>query len=64
MLVEEVTTEDGALEVTGRTPYQGPDVDGTTSILLAPGEPVPAVGDLVAVTIVDTVGVDLVGRRR
>ncbi len=64
VLVEEVSTEDGALEVSGRTPYQGPDVDGTTSILLGPREPVPAVGDLVAVTVVDTVGVDLVGRRR
>ncbi|MEO7233795.1 MAG: 30S ribosomal protein S12 methylthiotransferase RimO [Lapillicoccus sp.] len=64
VLVEEVTTEDGVVEVTGRTAYQGPDVDGTTSILLAAGEPVPGVGDLVPVTVVDTVGVDLVGRRR
>ena len=64
VLVEEVTTEGGCMEVTGRTAYQGPDVDGTTSILLAAGEPVPAVGDLVPVTVVDTVGVDLVGRRR
>jgi ribosomal protein S12 methylthiotransferase len=68
VLVEEVGPDeddaDGRLEVTGRTAYQGPDVDGTTTVLLAAGDPVPAVGDLVAVTVVDSVGVDLVGRRR
>jgi ribosomal protein S12 methylthiotransferase RimO len=68
VLVEEVgPAEDdaeGRLEVTGRTAYQGPDVDGTTTVLLGPGEPVPAVGELVPVTVVDSVGVDLVGCRR
>ena len=64
VLVEELSEADGDLEVTGRTGYQGPDVDGTTTVLLEPGDPVPAVGDLVPVTIVDSVGVDLVGRRR
>ncbi len=67
VLVEEVApAEDGpegGLEVTGRTAYQGPDVDGTTTVLIGAAEPVPAVGDLVAVTVVDSIGVDLVGRR-
>ena len=64
VLVEEAADADGRPEIVGRTGYQGPDVDGTTSILLTPGDPVPAVGDLVPVVVVDSVGVDLVGRPR
>jgi ribosomal protein S12 methylthiotransferase len=64
VLVETASDEGDGFEVVGRTAYQGPDVDGTTTLVLEPGEPVPAVGDLVPVTVVDSIGVDLVGRRR
>jgi ribosomal protein S12 methylthiotransferase RimO len=60
VLVESVD-EDG---VVGRTAYQGPDVDGSTTLVLAAGDPVPAVGDLVPTTVVASEGVDLLGRPR
>ncbi|WP_211222140.1 30S ribosomal protein S12 methylthiotransferase RimO [Nocardioides halotolerans] len=56
VLVEDVT--DG--EVVGRTAAQGPDVDGSTT-LLAPGA---QVGDLVAAVVVESEGVDLVASPR
>ena len=51
--------EDEAGEVVGRAAHQGPEVDGTTS-LLAAGH--VAVGDLVTATVVASDGVDLVAR--
>jgi ribosomal protein S12 methylthiotransferase RimO len=56
VLVESL--EDGVPE--GRTAFQGPEVDGTTTL-----EPAPAgvgVGDVVVAEVVDAVGVDLVAR--
>jgi len=55
VLVESV--DDG--EVVGRAALQGPEVDGTTTLLDA--GPV-AVGDLVVATVVGSDGVDLVAR--
>ena len=46
-------------EVVGRAAHQGPEVDGTTS-LLAAGHVV--VGELVTATVVASDGVDLVAR--
>jgi ribosomal protein S12 methylthiotransferase RimO len=62
VLVESV--EDG---VEGRAEHQGPEVDGTTSLVDAGGQPfagghAPAVGDLVDAVVVGTDGVDLVAR--
>jgi hypothetical protein len=56
-LVEEVDDDEG---VTGRAAHQGPDVDGVTLLRQAPGERVPAVGDLVTARVVGTEGIDLV----
>jgi ribosomal protein S12 methylthiotransferase len=56
VLVEE--TADG--EVVGRTGFQGPEVDGTTTLLGS----LARVGDLVAATVVDSEGVDLVASPR
>ncbi|WP_230487354.1 30S ribosomal protein S12 methylthiotransferase RimO [Nocardioides anomalus] len=53
VLVEDV--EDGPV---GRTDFQGPDVDGTTSLVGADAR----VGDLVRAVVVDSDGVDLVAR--
>ncbi|MEO7752191.1 MAG: 30S ribosomal protein S12 methylthiotransferase RimO [Terracoccus sp.] len=61
VLVEEID-DDGT--VTGRTPFQGPDVDGSTIIRVPAGSPVPAVGDIVSVLVVDTEGIDLVAEPR
>ena len=55
VLVESV--EDGAVE--GRGAHQGPEVDGTTLLIGAPGA---RVGDLVTATVSGTDGVDLVAR--
>ena len=57
VLVESLDDEVG--EVVGRAAHQGPEVDGTTS-LLAAGH--VAVGDLVTATVVASDGVDLVAR--
>ncbi|MCW2815777.1 MAG: ribosomal protein methylthiotransferase, partial [Nocardioides sp.] len=54
VLVESL--EDGVVE--GRAAFQGPEVDGTTTL----SEGVFAVGDLVPAVVVDTEGVDLVAR--
>ncbi|MFC5179589.1 30S ribosomal protein S12 methylthiotransferase RimO [Nocardioides taihuensis] len=56
VLVE--TIEDGVPE--GRTAFQGPEVDGTTTLEGAPAG--VAIGDVVVAEVVDAVGVDLVGR--
>jgi tRNA A37 methylthiotransferase MiaB len=59
VLVESV--EGGGLgEVVGRAAHQGPEVDGTTSLLDAADL---TVGDLVTATVVASEGVDLVARR-
>jgi ribosomal protein S12 methylthiotransferase len=60
VLVEEVD-HDGAV---GRAVFQGPDVDGVTVLRLAPGAPVPAVGDVVPAVVVDTEGIDLIAEPR
>ena len=57
VLVESV---DGA-EVVGRAAQQGPEVDGTTTLLEADDL---TVGDLVVATVVASEGVDLVARAR
>ncbi len=64
VLVESVDLSADGDGVTGRTAYQGPDVDGTTTLVLAPEASVPTVGDLVAATIVASEGVDLLARPR
>ena len=58
VLVESLD-DDEVGEVIGRAAHQGPEVDGTTS-LLAAGH--VAVGDLVTATVVASDGVDLVAR--
>lgn len=45
--------------IEGRTEFQGPETDGTTTIL---GVTDAAIGDVFAVTIVDCDGADLIGR--
>jgi ribosomal protein S12 methylthiotransferase RimO len=59
VLVEQVSDPEGDGEVVGRTGFQGPDVDGVTTLRVARGV-VPRVGDLVAATVVESEGVDLV----
>jgi len=54
VLVESL--EDG--EVVGRAAHQGPEVDGSTYLVGS----LPAVGDLVRATVVETEGVDLVAK--
>jgi len=56
VLVEEVT--DG--EVVGRTAFQGPEVDGTTTLVGSAAQ----VGDLVPAVVVKSDGVDLVASPR
>jgi MiaB/RimO family radical SAM methylthiotransferase len=64
VLVEAVDLTDDGEGVTGRTAYQGPDVDGSTTLVLSDADQVPSVGDLVAATIVASEGVDLLARPR
>ena len=64
VLVESVDLSDDGEGVVGRTAYQGPDVDGSTTLVLSDADPVPSVGDLVAATIVASEGVDLLARPR
>ncbi|MFL6100950.1 MAG: 30S ribosomal protein S12 methylthiotransferase RimO [Actinomycetales bacterium] len=59
VLVESISP-DGEAE--GRSAHQGPDVDGTTTVLPGLAEP-PAVGDMVQARVVASEGVDLVARR-
>jgi tRNA A37 methylthiotransferase MiaB len=54
VLVEEVDPAGG--EVCGRAEQQGPDVDGTTTLLDAEGF---RVGDIVEAQVTGTLGVDL-----
>ncbi|GAA6526588.1 30S ribosomal protein S12 methylthiotransferase RimO [Intrasporangium sp. DVR] len=61
VLVEEIDEEDGRL--VGRAPFQGPDVDGVTYVLPAPGQQA-GVGDLVRAVVVATEGIDLVAEAR
>ena len=56
----EVLVESVGDEVVGRAAHQGPEVDGTTTVLTASHV---AVGDLVTATVVGSEGVDLVARR-
>lgn len=60
VLVEEVEGR----EVTGRAAYQGPDVDGVTTVVYPAGAALPRVGDLVAATVVAAEGIDLVAEVR
>ena len=62
VLVEEIDEEDGS--ITGRTAFQGPDVDGVTRLELPDGVAVPAVGDFVTAVVVGTEGIDLVAEPR
>ncbi|NHN56115.1 30S ribosomal protein S12 methylthiotransferase RimO [Calidifontibacter sp. DB0510] len=64
VLVESVdpADEDG-FAVRGRAAQQGPDVDGETLFDWPDDEPLPAVGDLVEATVVDTLGIDWVAVR-
>jgi len=64
VLVESVDLSDDGEGVVGRTAYQGPDVDGSTTLVLSDADPVPSVGDLVAASIVASEGVDLLARPR
>lgn len=56
----EVQGVGGEVEVVGRSPFQGPDVDGVTLLSYADGATLPRVGDLVRATVVASEGVDLV----
>jgi MiaB/RimO family radical SAM methylthiotransferase len=62
VLVEEIDDEDGS--VVGRASFQGPDVDGVTTVRVPDGAPRPRVGDLVAAVVVGTEGIDLVAEPR
>ncbi len=56
VLVEDLSDPAGPV---GRADHQGPEVDGTTTLLLGAGDPVPRIGDLVRARVTDTDGVDL-----
>ncbi|MDN5767181.1 MAG: 30S ribosomal protein S12 methylthiotransferase RimO [Humibacillus sp.] len=60
VLVEEVDEYELTGRVSGRSVFQGPDVDGTTSVVLPAGAPTPAVGDLLRAVVVGSEGIDLV----
>jgi len=63
VLVESVTDSDDSADrpvAEGRADHQGPEVDGTTRL----SEGIHSVGDLVAATVVATVGADLVAAPR
>jgi len=47
-------------DLTGRAAHQGPDVDGATILRLCTGAQVPAVGEIIAATVLDTQGIDLI----
>jgi MiaB/RimO family radical SAM methylthiotransferase len=64
VLVESVDLSGDGEGVVGRTAYQGPDVDGSTTLVLSDADQVPSVGDLVPATIVASEGVDLLARPR
>ena len=56
--VDVLVTEPGV----GLAGHQGPDVDGTTTLLVQPGADSPAVGDLVSAEVVGSDGADLTAR--
>jgi ribosomal protein S12 methylthiotransferase RimO len=58
VLVERL--EDGPDGIEGRAAFQGPEVDGTTTLIDAPST--TAVGDLLTAEVIGTEGVDLVAR--
>ncbi len=58
----DVLVEDVSDGVVGRAAHQGPEVDGTTSLVDLPGDVV--VGDLVTAEVVGTDGVDLIASAR
>jgi len=63
VLVEELSDEPGELGadvVVGRAEHQGPEVDGSTEVVLPPGAPRPRVGDLVEAVVTASAGADLV----
>ena len=57
VLVEELDSSTGTAE--GRGAHQGPEVDGTTTLLARPG-PAYEVGEIVTAVVVDSHGADLV----
>ncbi len=63
VLVEATADEDDELAadvVVGRADHQGPEVDGTTEVVLPPGAPRPRVGDVVEAVVTGSAGADLV----
>jgi ribosomal protein S12 methylthiotransferase RimO len=62
VLVEEIDEDDG--QVRGRAPFQGPDVDGTTILVLPEGGARPGIGDVVRAVVVGTEGIDLLAEPR
>ena len=58
----QVLVEQAGDESIGRAAHQGPEVDGTTTLVSERGSAGVRVGDLVAATVVGTDGVDLVAR--
>lgn len=56
----QVLIEETGGEVIGRTPFQGPEVDGSTTVV---GGPPPGIGELVDAVVVGTEGVDLIAER-
>ena len=60
VLVEELDSLAGTAE--GRGAHQGPEVDGTTTLLARPG-PAYEVGEIVTAVVVDSHGADLVAER-
>ena len=58
--VEEDDEAEGGLLVEGRAAHQAPEVDGTTTLTGDIGDLRP--GDLVAATVADSIGVDLVAK--
>ncbi|MEL4357449.1 MULTISPECIES: 30S ribosomal protein S12 methylthiotransferase RimO [unclassified Luteococcus] len=61
VLVESVVDDDGQPAIIGRAQHQGPEVDGATELVDAPDV---VVGQIIAATVVDSLGVDLVARVR
>ncbi len=61
VLVEEIDEDGNAV---GRAAFQGPDVDGVTTVLAGLGASAPRVGDLVTVVVVASEGIDLVAEAR
>jgi ribosomal protein S12 methylthiotransferase len=61
VLVEDVDSDGygGPGTAEGRAAHQGPEVDGSTTLLARPGRPY-TVGEIVTATVVDSAGADLV----